>query len=324
MRRTLLLIAKIAISATLLFLALRGIDLQSAASRLAGMHWGWFALAVTAALFQIAFGALRWREIAFYCHAALPAARALRFSLIGAFFNQTLPSSIGGDAVRLWLLSRSAGWRAATYSVLIDRGIGLLALSTVILLGLPWSMALIADPHGQITLIVLNAIALGGGAVFLALGRVDWPWLRNWWATRDIHACAVIAGRALFSARSGPILVAVSLSIHLLAVLIGYCAAKAVAAPFGLSQAVLLLPPVMLVTMLPVSIAGWGLREAAMMVAFSYAGLASSDGFLVSLVFGIAMVAVGAIGGLVWILTGDISERATPPDTTHEDAPLTE
>jgi hypothetical protein len=162
-------------------------------------------------------------------------------------------------------------------------------------------------------------IALGGGAVFLALGRIDWPWLSTWWATRDIHACAKIASRALFSTRSGPILVAVSLSIHLLAVLIGYCAARAVAAPFGLSQAVLLLPPVMLVTMLPVSIAGWGLREAAMMVAFSYAGLASSDGLLVSLVFGIAMVAVGAIGGLVWILTGDKSERAMPPDTPHED-----
>lgn len=314
MRRTLLLIAKIAISATLLFVALRGIDLQAAGARLAGMQWGWFALAVAAALVQIGCGALRWREIAFHCDAALPAPRALRFSLIGAFFNQTLPSSIGGDAVRLWLLSRSAGWRAATYSVLVDRGIGMLALLAVIVIGLPWSAKLIADPAGRTALLGLNAAALAGGAAFLALGRLQWPGLSSWWATRDIHACASIANRALFSATSGPLLVAISLSIHLLAVLIGYCAAQAVAAPLGLTQAFLLLPPVMLITMIPVSIAGWGLRETAMMVAFGYAGLAADDGFLVSLVFGLTLVAVGAIGGLAWIATGDRSERATPPE----------
>ena len=52
----------------------------------------------------------------------------MRFNLIGTFFNQTLPSSIGGDAVRLWLVARGgAGWRAATYSIFVDRAIGLIA-----------------------------------------------------------------------------------------------------------------------------------------------------------------------------------------------------
>jgi len=48
----------------------------------------------------------------------------MRFNLIGAFFNQTLPSSIGGDAVRLWLVPRGgAGWRAATFSIFVDRAV---------------------------------------------------------------------------------------------------------------------------------------------------------------------------------------------------------
>ena len=79
---------------------------------------------------QIFLGVLRWREISAECGAPLETTQAMRFNLIGTFFNQTLPSSIGGDAVRLWLVARAgAGWRAATYSIFVDRAIGLIALA---------------------------------------------------------------------------------------------------------------------------------------------------------------------------------------------------
>ena len=76
---------------------------------------------------QIFVGVLRWREISAECGAPLATRQAMRFNLIGTFFNQTLPSSIGGDAVRLWLVARAgAGWRAATYSIFVDRAIGMI------------------------------------------------------------------------------------------------------------------------------------------------------------------------------------------------------
>ncbi len=72
----------------------------------------------------------------------------------------------------------------------------------------------------------------------------------------------------------------------------------------------MLIPPIMLITMLPISIAGWGVREATMMVAFGYAGLAQTDGTVVSLLFGASSFVVGAIGGLVWILSAE--KTSTP------------
>ena len=76
--------------------------------------------------------------------AARDSGRRMRFNVIGTFFNQTLPSSIGGDAVRLWLVARAgAGWRAATYSIFVDRAIGLIALAIIIVASLPWSYHLI-------------------------------------------------------------------------------------------------------------------------------------------------------------------------------------
>lgn len=318
MNRFLGLTAKILISAILLYFALRSVDLAAAAARLNQIAIGWVVLAVGVALLQICFGAVRWRIIAAHCDAPLRLAQALRFSLVGAFFNQALPSSIGGDAVRLWLLSRTAGWRAATYSVLVDRGVGLIALSVVILVALPWSRALIPSEAGRTALLLLDVAAFLGGATFLLLGRLDLHWLRHWWPTRHLHAIARIAWNALFDKRSGPVLAPLSLSIHLLAVLIAFCLARAIAAPLSFTQAFLLIPPVMLITMLPISIAGWGLREAAMVAAFGYAGLAEADGLLVSLLFGVTMVIVGVIGGLTWILGGEKLPKASAPPLSDE------
>jgi hypothetical protein len=56
-----------------------------------------------------------------------------------------------------------------------------------------------------------------------------------------------------------------------------------------------------------VSIAGWGLRESSMMVAFGYAGLPRTDGVIISLLYGAMIFAVGAAGGLAWILSSEKS-----------------
>ena len=67
----------------------------------------------------------------------------------------------------------------------------------------------------------------------------------------------------------------------------------------------MLIPPIMLITMMPISIAGWGVREATMMVAFGYAGLAQMDGTVVSILFGAVSFVVGGIGGVVWIFSAE-------------------
>ena len=60
--------------------------------------------------------------------------------------------------------------------------------------------------------------------------------------------------------------------------------------------------PVALVSVVPISIAGWGVREGAMVAAFAYAGLPQSDGLLVSILFGFSYLMLGVLGGLVWVL----------------------
>jgi uncharacterized membrane protein YbhN (UPF0104 family) len=313
MRQIFLLTARILVSGLLLYFAVRGIHLNDLWSRLAGTNSAWFvswmSLAALANLIQVFVGAMRWEEISALCGAPLGLMQGFRYNMIGTFFNQTLPSTIGGDAMRLWLVKHTgAGWRAATYSVLVDRAIGLIALALLVVAILPWSYDLIANTRGRLALVAVDIAAISAGLGFLLLGALRWPRLKTWWPTHHIHACAVIANRLLFSRATGPKIAAFSITIHVLTVVISWCVVRYILAPAQFEQMFLLVPPVALITMLPVSIAGWGLREATMMLAFGYSGLNPADGTMVSLLTGVTSFIVGAIGGLVWIFSREKAE----------------
>lgn len=314
MRRILLSTIKILISAALLYLALRKVNLSELASRINLASLGWIGLAIAVTFLQIFVGVLRWREISAECGAPLGTAQAMRYNVIGTFFNQTLPSSIGGDAVRLWLVARGgAGWRAATYSIFVDRAVGLIALAIIIVASLPWSYSLISDPQGRSALLFVDLAALAGGAGFLVLGRLPWPWLKRWWGTHHLHACSVIANRVIFSRTHEPAIAVLSAVVHVLAVVIVWCLVQSIAAPVLFGQLFQLVPPVMLITMLPISIAGWGVREATMGLAFGYAGLMTNEGVNISLLFGAVNFMVGAFGGLVWIFSAEKAAQGAAP-----------
>ena len=74
---------------------------------------------------------------------------ALQFTFIGSFFSQVLPSTVGGDAARIFLLARSGGgWAAhATYSAPIDRIVGVTLLAAIVIACLPWSMGIVTIPR---------------------------------------------------------------------------------------------------------------------------------------------------------------------------------
>ena len=319
MRRILLSTIKILISAALLYFSLRKVNLFELASRIDAGSLGWIGLAIALIFLQIFLGVLRWREISVECGAPLETRQAMRYNLIGTFFNQTLPSSIGGDAVRLWLVARAgAGWRAATYSIFVDRAIGLIALAIIIVASLPWSYNLIADPHGRSALLLVDLAALAGGLGFLVLGMLPWPWLKHWWATHHVYACSVIANRVIFSRDRGPKVAVLSVLVHVLTVVVAWCVVRSISAPVTFGQVFQLVPPVILITMLPISIAGWGVREATMALAFGYAGLMTNEGVNVSLLLGAVTFLVGIFGGLVWILSPEKAAQGAKPIEVHE------
>src|SRR5688572_17986994 len=102
LKKRLALALKIIVSVALIWFVLSKVDLDAARARLTDAAPS--MLVVTAALFllQIVIGARRWYIILQGIDAPLSFGQAVRFFYIGAFFNQALPSSVGGDAVRIY------------------------------------------------------------------------------------------------------------------------------------------------------------------------------------------------------------------------------
>jgi hypothetical protein len=152
-------------------------------------------------------------------------------------------------------------------------------------------------------LVLIGFGALAGAAVFLSLGAQHLRVIERWWFTRHLAAASRLAWRLCRSA-AGARVAALSFAIHLVTVLAAWGAARAAHASVDFTHVLFLFLPVTLVATVPISIAGWGVRESAMVLAFSYAGLAEGDGLIVSILYGATTLAVGAIGGIVWIASG--------------------
>lgn len=88
--------------------------------------------------------------------------------------------------------------------------------------------------------------------------------------------------------------------------------------PFEWTQALLLIPPVFMIATIPLSIAGWGVRESSMIIAFGYAGLAESDGLIISVLFGAAILTMGVLGGLTWIVSVGTRRLMSPGEPVQK------
>ena len=303
-RRLLSFFIKAVISALLLYLSLYRVKLDSVGQRLGEVDFRWVAFMLWMLCIQTPLTALRWSKIAAKCDVTIPVATAVRYSFIGQFFSQVLPSTVSGDAARIWLMARGgAGWPMAIYSVLIDRVVGVSALAVLVVGCLPWTLGLVHDPIARVTLALIGFGTLAAAAAFLAVGVQHLQVMDRWWLTRHLATASRLAWRLCRSA-AGMQVAAQSFVIHLVTVIVGWSAAMATHASVDFAQILFLLLPVLLIATIPLSIAGWGVRESAMVLAFSYAGLAGSDGLIVSILFGAANLGIGVIGGVVWVASG--------------------
>ncbi|MBS0535986.1 MAG: flippase-like domain-containing protein [Proteobacteria bacterium] len=314
MRRLFLLLLKAAISGLLLYVSLRAVNLAVLGERLSRLHSGWLAASVGILAAQVFILAARWRLIAEGCGIAPSFGATLRVSFIATFFNQVLPSTVGGDAARIWMLAREGGgWAASTYSVLLDRVAGLIALTLIVFLCLPWTLSLVQDPVARIVLVLIGLSAIAGSVVFLAIGHIRWKPLMHWAPTRHLVEVSRTAWQICGSRRTLGLIAVSSFIVHLMTILAAWCMVQSVSATASFTLLLFLVPPVILIATVPISIAGWGVREGSMIVAFGYAGLPQSDGLVVSVLIGLTLVAIGAIGGIVWIASNGRRPVAANP-----------
>jgi glycosyltransferase 2 family protein len=307
---------KTAVTLSLLGWLLHRIDLGPLLARLGSLDPLLSVAAVTLMFAQLLLTGWRWQMIARTIGAPIGRAAMLRLTLIGQFFNQTLPSAIGGDAVRAWLAQREGMSLAKAVSgVFADRVVALLLLVGIV--GATLSAFYARVPAGELrwSVTALVAATAAGVVVLLAFGPALSKLLQRHRWTRALGQLADDLRLTLIS-RSAGIIIASAILVHLGVIASVWLVARALGSAVSLLDCVVLVPPIVLVTTLPISIAGWGVRESATVIGFGFVGMAPVDAVALSVVFGLVQIVIGLPGGLIWMLqrrSGDQKSMQRPP-----------
>ena len=313
------------VTLSLLALVAAQIDWDAAGERLAEGDWSWFAAAVAALVVALVVGAVRW-------HLLLAAAgveggwlQTLRAYAIGVFSNNFLPTSFGGDAARAWIVGRSGHRlvRAAT-SVVVDRVSALVCLVIV-----AWAVVALDPGTVPDSLLAALLVTTGAGLGALVIGAVA------------MRAGGGLARRLPQRVRSGArtardtladygrsprlFLSAFSLGVvfQTLTITAVWLLAKAIEVDLAFTVAAVAVPLVLVITIVPVSIAGFGVREGGFVVLLAEADIDATDATLLSLLSVVALAVSSLPGALAMVLPGDPGRPRDPERPSGPPAPKT-
>ena len=222
---------------------------------------------------------------------------SLRLTFVGSFFSQTFVSFVGGDGMRIWQMIRNGfPIRVAGHAVLADRVLGFIMLLVVILLGLPFAIAM-TNGNLRSILLLLSLASIAGCMAFFLIDRVPTR-LRKFALIAQISEQAALCRRLIFSLPSVALVFGVP---HLLNTLILYVLLTDYGGDVNFLTLCTLFPAVMLLSMLPVSFAGWGVREGALVIGLAGLGIDATTAISASIAFGLSLLVFSLPGCLLWM-----------------------
>ncbi|MBA2383203.1 MAG: flippase-like domain-containing protein [Actinobacteria bacterium] len=306
---------KIVISATLVAWLVYSTDRHALADAVLDVDLSTAVLAVAVLFVLIGVQAWRWTFVARALGVSLPLVPAWLISQIGAFFNQVLPSSIGGDAMRVWRLrGRGVGTGLALSSVVLDRVVALVGTILIVAFGLPWLLSWMDTDALRAGIVAVVGVGAAGVTALLLADRVRLVRrLAGVRALARVLQVPALARRVLLKPRTALPTLALSVLIQLGVALSVWLLARATGVDLAWAETAFLVPVVMLFSMVPITIAGWGVREGAMVVALGTVGIGREEALAVSVLYGFAIAIAALPGGLIWIATGRSSTMPSGP-----------
>lgn len=254
--------------------------------------------AVLVTLVGVVLSAWRWQRVLYLFDAPMPIRRLTGIYLTSLFIGTVLPTTIGGDVLRVSRASRDVGTPVAFGSVVLERLTGFIALPLIVVAGFATEPSLIHREHAwlailaaAITLVVLSLILVAAGHPRIA-GR--FAERENW--TRFIGAVHVGVDRLLRQPKQAiPVLLtALVYQCSVIAVFAIVFSALDLAVPAGAILA--FVPAVLMVQVLPISISGLGVREGALALFLHTFGVSANQALAAGLLWFGAVVVVSMLG----------------------------
>jgi hypothetical protein len=304
---------RVSISAILLavLFSFKQVDVHGLINEIKSADKAFLLLAFFIFLLMYFLGFLRWQMLLRAVKVNIPLKRVIKSCAGGLFFSLFLPSTVGGDVARSIDLARyTQKPKEIVATVLLDRLSGYVGLVIVILFALSAGWKMIA---GDVAVLISVGLITGIlGAVLLILF--------NKFLYRQIDKLLHLpnAGKIRTALKSlfheihyfrehKKILfynILISILIQLLSPLVFYVTALAIGIPvINPVYFFIFVPIIGAITLLPISLGGFGLRENTAVIFFAKAGVAGNSAAAMAFLNSIFILIAGAIGGLIYVLT---------------------
>jgi uncharacterized membrane protein YbhN (UPF0104 family) len=266
------LLLKVAVSIACLWYVSGKIDFEKAGQAIRSANWTWLIAALAAFVVSKIIAAIRlniyFRNIGVH----LSFIQNLRLYWMGMFYNLFLPGSITGDAYKVILLKKrfDAPYKKASAAVLLDRFSGLLGLGLILAV---YSILVIDQ--------LLYVLLITGGAVLavIVLYYVVDRWMKEF--TRDFFMVLLLG-----------------ILVQLAQVVCVYLIMYALAIPAHVTEYIFIFLISSVVSVLPLTIGGLGIREVVFLQGSAYFGLANETSVVISLLFYLITLITSAWGSL--------------------------
>ena len=307
-RRRLSFVLKLVFSlSVLIYIILKKAPLAEIGRVLAGVRLPWILVAFALNAVGLLISAYRWQILGRAQGDEMPLAFLAKSHLVGLFFSQFLPTSFGGDIVRIWDGSRfSRSLVKSSAIIAVERGTG---LAVLFLFALVASLFRI-EMAREIPFIWVSLVLGAGGLALVAffLLPVSGRWLdrlpeRGWLARFRGKTLEFRAHVLQYARRPGPFLLATAWAVVLQVnvVLFYYLIGLAFDLPIPFLDYFIIIPIVLLVQVVPVTINGLGLREGAYVALFASYGITAGTAVSYSVIDVALRLVVAVIGGLVYM-----------------------
>ena len=299
------MVGRLAVSATLLWLVFRYVDAGGVRDRLAELDPFWVSVGLAASVLQVGGLAWRWRYTAARLGIDLPFREAWSEYYLSILLNQLLPGGVTGDVSRAVRHARTdAPTGPAVRAVILERASAqvVMTLAAVAsLLVLPFASGPLRIVLGAVTAAVLVIAVSTVARRSESESRVGRFWNDTRRALLTRQAYAVQLGSAL-------LVVGSYIGIFLVA-------ARAVGIETPVVTMLPLVAPVLMTMLIPVTVAGWGIREAAAAALWGLVGLTPEDGAAISVTYGLLVLVSSAPGviALTRVLLGGRGRRGRRP-----------
>jgi len=302
-----LLALKILLSVLLFAYVIAKVSPRHVWSTMRDANPGYLCLAAALFLFSGLVGSWLWGRLLRAQGVSIPYAKAASYYFVGLFFNNFLPSNVGGDITRISDASKHADRMSSVFSAtLMERLIGVVAIGFLAVVA---SFAALSRLHLVAVAWTTLAVFLLAVALFLsifhrgALEFLERPF-RAIGAVRIERALARMLDdlhgfrtekRALLEAFAASTVVQISrIYVH-------YLVGLALGVEISLSYYFLFVPVLAALVSLPISLNGIGVREGAAVVLFGLAGLTKEQSFAIPFLTYVIAVAISLLGGLIFI-----------------------